>query len=441
MLHNVHKIYVLPLLFYVVCAFVLYHVVDKQSGHFDVDSYGYIDIAQFFAQTGILTDPHCIASPPVQPVGYHFFLGILLRIFNGSMALIIGVQILCMCLVIVCSIYLARILYGDVIAWIVGMLSACNIGYLVYAQLILAEVILLLLLMLFFLTYVYFLRDKRIGYVKGAGFFLGISMLIKPVVLLFIIPVAYVTYRVSYITYVLMLMIYFMMPIGIYILRNYVQYGAIFFAPMTELNLYQCFLAKVMSAVDGGDEQIIIENKLRFNAQSLADSSGWSHARYYFHHYIWNYPYVCSYIWLCNIFKTWFGLYATQLKKMVAPCQDIHSFFRQNGSLYDCIQCYITGGTDSKAMAWLSWINVWYDAIRLFFACLGLVVLYKRAQTMQVVFFLSWMMSMSIVTGIDGCCRYRLTYEPILLLLASIGLAYIVLLCKKSKGVYVCHYI
>jgi hypothetical protein len=94
---------------------------------------------------------------------------------------------------------------------------------------------------------------------------------------------------------------------------------------------------------------------------------------------------------------------------------------------------YIVGATDRVDIMILAWVELFYALMRLICAAIGLSVLMHKKKRLGW-FFLSMMLSFSIVTGIDGCCRYRITFEPILLLLAAIGLAYVyVHVVKKIK--------
>lgn len=415
--------------------------VAKPQGHYDVDSYGYDPIALYFAQTGTLTDPNNIMSPPVQPIGYHFFLGLLYLFFGHSIAVVVLVQLVLMIAVIVMLISIAMKLQGKEVATIVGILAAINLGLLIYPQLILAEVLLVLLLLLFMYCYISFLETSTLRTLIFSGLFLGISMLVKPVALLFIIPLSVITYVAHDLSTtikmrnLLLLVLCFAMPIIAYMGRNYVRYGAFAFAPMTQLNMYQCFLAKVISHVESTDQQEVIETKLRFTAYQAFDHSGWNRAQEHFYYYLSLYPHIFCYIWMQNVIKTWLGLYSTQLKSMINPPEHLptHSFFNQRGSLLSRLYTYIVGATDRVDIMILAWVELFYALMRLICAAIGLSVLMHKKKRLGW-FFLSMMLSFSIVTGIDGCCRYRITFEPILLLLAAIGLAYVyVHVVKKIK--------
>ncbi len=424
-------------------ALLLWCVIPEPAGHYDVDSYGYDPIAWHFAQTGTLTDPHNIESAPVQPVGYHFVLGMLYWLFGHNLVAVIWFQVMLTCCAIILLMHIAQLLFNTNVAWWVGLLVASNLGFIIYSQLILAETVLLFVLLFFLERYVQFLKTGSGSYIVQSAFCLGVSMLIKPVAALLLAPLVIITYcahKVCFtdkITFVLLLLLGFCLPNALYMARNYLQYGSFAFAPMTQLNLYQCLLAKVIGIVEDKDPQEITETTLRFQAVHSLDECGWQHAKEHFYAYLFAYPHLFVRIWLINVLKTWFGLYATQLKQMIEPKSylekshlaknhlDTHSFFNQHGSLMQRLHAYIVGGTTSRVVVFLAWFELCYAFIRFMLAVLGLYALWRNKQHILLWLFLSMMISFSILTGIDGCCRYRITYEPILILLAGVGIMFV----------------
>ncbi len=443
-LYNLIKIYTIPLLIFICGSFFLWLNIANPAGHYDVDSYGYDAIAIYFAKTGILTDPNNIASPPIQPVGYHFFLGLLYLLFGHSLAVVLFVQIILMVFSLILLISITQKLFGNKVAFVGGLLASLNLGFLIYPQLILAEVVLVLLLLLFMNYYISFLETSSLRALIFSGLFLGISMLVKPVALLSMAPLLILTYIAHDISVIdrmrniFVLLICFLLPILSYMERNYVHYGAFAFAPMAQLNMYQCFLSKVIGHVESIDQQEVIETQLRFNADQAFDHAGWTRAQEHFYYYLSSYPHLFCYIWMKNVIKTWLGLYSTQLKLMIQPPDHLptHSFFNQKGSLLTRLYTYIVGATDRIDIMILAWAELFYALMRLIFAAMGLSILMQKKRVVGC-FFLSMMITFSIVTGIDGCCRYRIAFEPILLLLAAIGLVYVyVYFIKKRESVY-----
>lgn len=419
------------------------------EGHYDIDSYGYDSIAMYFARTGILTDPHQPESAPIQPVGYPFILGLFFKLFGHDVRPVFIAQILLMCVVLVLLMLIAQRIAGDTVARITGMFFLFTPGFYLYPQLLLAETFVVVLILLVCERYLAFLSTGSISALSVTGLCAGISMLVKPVVMLLMIILAGLTWYTVVIQkktnmkaflYTLLLCGSFAMPVILYMVRNHVRYGHASFAPMMPLNIYQIFLSKVMATLSGKDPQEIIETTLRFKGAHSLDCAGWDHARTLFYEHATMHPSVCMQIWCLNVLKTWCGLYVSQLKRMIEPSERFiaHSYFMQTGTVCQKISGYVAGGTTK------TWINVcgWYECIwlliRLISAFIGLYFVFKKSVIFGW-FFLSVCISLSVPTGIDGCCRYRIIFEPILILLSAIAFSrvYVHLFNKKRSEKYV----
>lgn len=431
---------------YLLISALLWHATPP-AGHYDVDSYGYDSIAAYFAHTGVLTDPHHPESAPIQPVGYPFFVGIFYKLFGHDVRPILIAQILLMCAALALLMLIAQRVAGTKVANCTGLFFLCTPGFYIYSQLLLAETLLIVVLLYMLERYICFLQTGRLSALCIAGLCAGISMLIKPVVMLLMIALVLLT-RCSVRSHkktkreallsVLLLVGSFAVPPALYTVRNYVRYGHASFAPMMPLNIYQIFLAKVMGVLADKDPQEFIDTQLRFKGKHNFDASGWDHARALFVQHVKAYPLLCAKIWCVNVCKTWCGLYATQLKKMIEPDGSLsgHSFFGQQGTLFEKMYAYIVGGTASAWVVVLGWYECIWSIFRLLFALCGLCFLFKK-DVYAGWLFLSACISLSLPTGIDGCCRYRIIFEAVLILLSAIGFLRIYVHCfnkKKEQG-------
>lgn len=442
MLLNVQKESFVFILVYLFFATTLYFFVPKPQGHYDVDSYGYDPIAWHFAQTGTLTDPNSVNSAPIQPVGYPFVMGVLFTLFGHTITPIIIVQILLMSCALLLLMHIASTFFNKMIAAITAFCFLGTIGFYVYPQLILAETLLLVVLLLFVERYLTFLKTHDSSALCFSGLFLGISMLIKPVAMLFVVCLSIITFFAmhhSKIKNILLLLFSFFLPLTMYMTRNYVQYGCFAFAPTAQVNLYQVLLAKVIGSVEQKDPQEIIETELRFAGKHSLDDQGWQPAKKIFYTYLKKHPFTFVRIWFVNVCKTWLGLYSTQLKRLLEPERHkmAHSFFVQSGSLTQRIHHYIMGGTSHKWVENITWFELIWSIIRLLLTIVGLYVVFKMNSLIGW-FFVVMMISLSFPTGIDGCCRYRIVFEPILMLLTSVGIWKIVVcyITKKKEHWY-----
>ena len=421
---------------------LLWHVVPP-AGHFDVDSYGYDSIAAYFAQTGDLTDPHQPESAPIQPVGYPFIVGVFYKIFGRDVRPILIAQILLMCVALFLLMRIAQNFGGKKCACITGLFFLLSPGCYIYPQLLLAETFLVVLLLFMLERYLLFLRTGNMHLLMIIGVCAGISMLIKPVVMLLMVALLGITWcavraqkKSMKHAMLCMLVLFgtFALPVLVYVARNYVRYGHAAFAPMMPLNIYQVFLAKVMGALTHKDPQEFIESELRFQGAHSFDYAGWDHARDLFAQHVKAYPFLCIKIWCINVIKTWCGLYVTQLKKMIEPDGSLvgHSFFVQSGTCREKITAYIAGGTSLDWIVALGWYECIWSILRLLLASFGMYLIFKK-DTRLGWLFLSVCISLSVPTGIDGCCRYRIIFEAVLILLSAIGFLEMFVRCFNKK--------
>jgi hypothetical protein len=372
-------------------------------------------------------------------------------------------SLLCIWLIFV----IAGRLFGQGVARITLFLSAINVGFLVYAQLLLAETLMLTFLLFFFERFTVFLREQKVGQLAQAGLVLGLSVLIKPMALLFVflllpfiwfcggrrchdwsisgghdflgISIASDGAGVSAagcevhekkngvrqkFLYVFVLLVSFYLPLLGYMGYNYVTFGHFRYAPMTSLNIYQCFLSKVIAHVERQPVEQVRTQTLVFTGEHGFDERGWDVGRKLLPVYLKQHSFVFISVWCMNVIKTIFGLYATQLKLLLNPALvgGQHSFFKFSGTL--CEQCvaYVMGGVQNPVLSWIALCEMIFNGVRwllVFFACF----LLARAGSWCVLYlFGSYTFQCTLVTGIDGCCRYRMTFEPILIILAAIGI-------------------
>ena len=420
-------------LIYLLGSSCIWYAIDQPLGHYDVDSWGYSSIAEHFVSTGTLTDPHHPESAPIQPVGYPFFVGACFRLFGIDIRPVLMLQITLMCIALMLCMMIAKRIAGTKVAYITGIFFLLTLGFYIYPQLLLAESLLVVMLLCMLDRYIFFVQSGDICSLSIAGLAAGISMIIKPTVMLCILFLCACTYYVARIRQqkshmrafvsVAILLFSFTVPTGLYIMRNYMHYGYVAFAPMMQLNMYQIFLSKVMGSLADTDPQEIIETQLRFKGQHNFDTSGWDDARKLLIHHIQEYPLLCARIWLLNVAKSWLGLYVTQFKKMIEPthCVKGHSYFDQTGDFLQRMRTYIEGGTSYVQLKLLGWYECIWGLLRLILAFIGFIFLYKKDR-FYALFLLSICIAFSLPTGIDGCCRYRIVFEPVLLLFSAIGL-------------------
>jgi hypothetical protein len=223
---------------------------------------------------------------------------------------------------------------------------------------------------------------------------------------------------------ILFFIIAFALPPLVYMWRNYLIYGYFSFAPMMALNMYQCFLAKVIHHITGEPLQSIVDHQLRFTAVNSFDPAGWQQARQLFFFYLKRYPGTFVYVWLLNVIKTVCGLFTTQLKVLIEPqvrggdC----SFFLTSGTIIERAYAYIESGITHSWIRWIAWLEAGWMIVRAWLVMIGFWGLFQEKKYGLLGIFVLCLMLFCGVTGMDGCCRYRIVCEPLLIMITAYAL-------------------
>lgn len=415
---------------FLLLSLVMYVYVPDQRCHFDIDSVGYDNIARNFSQHGFLEESHRLGVHPVQTVGYPFFVGLIYTLFGANISAVIFLQLL---LAIACGLLMYAIahdLFNKSTARITLFLWSCNVGFLVYPQVMLAEILLTFFVLLFFHLFFSFLKSKKNIHLILAGLVLGISILIKPMALFFVpLLLMLCTFfskalKVHTKTFLFLLLFSVSVPVLGYMARNYRMYNFFALAPMTSLNMYQCFLSKVIARVEHRTVADVIDTQLRFKSTNFLDDAGWSHARSLFFTYLKQYPHMFVVVWFENVIKTVLGLFSTQMKLLFEPtlrggdC----SFFKEQGSLMQKAMGYIASGTQSTVIQSVALLEAIWNIMRWLLVIAALYFLCALKRYFLSSLFVLFIAQCALVTGIDGCCRYRITFEPLLIMLTAYAL-------------------
>lgn len=424
--YNDQRFFLICIFIYLFLAISLYIQTPTTTSCLDIDSTGYDCLACHFAQTGKLVDPQNAAKAPVQTVGYPFIIGLLYTLFGHHYAIVIGLQIMCMALSIWLIALCALKIGGSNVARSAALLSALNIGFLVYPQFLLAESFLVLLIAIFFERFIdYLFYGSRVALI-WASTALGFSLIIKPTALFFCVLVIgiVVIHEKKIRNKILWALVCFfclMLPLICYMLRNKFLYGYFHIAPMMSLNMYIVFLSKVIAAV----QNISVEQATTiippFQAENTLDERGWQAARELFYWYVYHEPFTCIMIWLQNVLKSAGGLFSTQLKLLLNPAikgGDV-SFFLYTGSLFERIINYLLAGSSQAGLVIISTLEALWSLARWLLVVGASVLLYKERRYILLILLGSFILNGLLVTGFDGCGRYRILVEPMLILLAS----------------------
>lgn len=418
------------LLFFITSSWLAYYATPNHDSHFDLDSPTYQRIADNICKRNKYLDPlnHDI---PVQTIGYPLFLAFIQALFGYNLPCIIVIQIIITLLTIMLLYSLNKRLLGIPGSRVTLLLSCTNIGFIVFSQWILTETILTFFITLWLERFFTYLQDRKLYQLITACISIALSIIIKPI-LLFFVPVwlVYVLlfYDLTFTKNIKHTCLSFLITYAIitgYMTYNHITYDSFTIAPLAYENIYYYFLAKVLA--QHGDvpvSQALIAIEKTCNGLPRSDSNRWNTARIILRDYAYAHPCSVIALWLSNVIKTWLGLFSTQLKILLNPALKggDTSFSCTKGSLIHRLYRYCIQGAISKTVAAIALLEAFLLIIRYIFAAIGLLNLIRTKQYFIASFFVLYLGYCSIITGHDGCARYRMPLEPVLIILATSGI-------------------
>lgn len=404
---------------YTLFSYVIYQAIPHEQAYLEVDSVLYDRIARNFAQYNQLKDPHHPKSVPLQPVGYPFFMGLIYKVWGYSYNAIIIIQLVAAWCCALLTFLIAYHLFDVYVARIALLFFAFHIGFLTYPFFILAEIVTVFFVLLFW--WLFLLRRYAF-----AGLSAGLSVVIKSVILLYI-PISALAIiciaRKRPISTLLLFIGTTSIPIIGYMTYNYCVWGYWQIAPLTSLNIYQVFFSKILASLWGDTPEKHIKTVLQFKGEHYFDESGWRDARALFWTYFKQEPVVYVYVWMQNVSKSMCGLFSTQLKVLLDPMLKggSCSFFATNGTFLDRIGAYLWQGAHSWTMRVVVVYEALWSVMRIGGFMIGLFMLMNKKYYVMTFLIISFIMQCVLITGFDGCARYRLICEPLILVVVAAG--------------------
>ena len=241
-------------LIFLIISCIIYKNVSPAHSHKDIDSNSYIKKAELFCETNKFAETNNSQAHIMEhTIGYHFFIGMIYKLFGKQTKYIIWLQILLMLLTGFILFFAIQHISNPIISTMTFALFTINIGYLTFAQFILAETILIFFLVLFIERFFYFLKTKNLLALGLSGLSLGISTIVKPAGLYFIIPAAVFVAIFAFLKInsykkflaIPIIIISFLIPVEGYKTYNYINHGTYIFTSLGNHNLYVWFWGKV----------------------------------------------------------------------------------------------------------------------------------------------------------------------------------------------------
>lgn len=405
-------IYICILLFTGVSC-VLYHLIDTKRPHQDIDSKAYIENAQIFAKDMSFSQRQDF---PYYALGYSMILGMLYKTCGDDAFWIVILQILLALLSGILMACIAQRLFGQQASFVTFFLMTINLGYLVFVQFILTEILLSFFLLLFLERCTAYLQTKKMSALYTAGFVLGLSIMIKPAALYFPLLLLPLVRLKSWIIFIC----YFLVPIFGYMAHNKIVFNTFKVSKLDEINLLYWWYPHVLAAQRG-----TTSDHERLKLQKIAQKKGESVVKDAFKHDLYAQPLLFLNVWLKNVIKTFLGLYTSNLKVLMGKKNNHEiSFFRQKGSFFQKMTSYISGGTTKRWIIVVGYMEFGFQIARYLLCLLAFVLMALRRRWNILYLFSAYVFYFSMITGHDGCARFRMMFEGVLIILMAYALVW-----------------
>jgi 4-amino-4-deoxy-L-arabinose transferase-like glycosyltransferase len=404
-----------------VLSFVLFKQVVPPKNHMDIDSGAYVQAANFLLKDGSFAR---LKQQPYYGLGYPLVLAGLKKLGHESVGFIICIQALLAWFIALLIWRIAALLFNRRAAWIAYFWAVTHVGLLVFAQFLLTEIELMFFLTLFVERLLSFLYTRRLTQLAAAGFALGLSCTIKSVGLLFIGPLVVLLvlmlWRSGAARAVAVLIVACMLPYSAYVLHNKVMFEQSERSSMVKINLYYWYYPHLRAQINGtsvDDERRYLQKEVAFEAiNSLLVRDVTAH------------PARAVGVLIKNWVKTLCGLYTSNIKLLVDEqfVAGSLSFFRLKGCLVDCLWAYITNNTNLLWIKIVGCIEALFLGLRYVLIPFGCLVLVRQRRWWVLTFIILYIGYFIGITGHDGCARFRMMIDMMLLVLAAGGCASLV---------------
>ena len=418
---------VLSLVIFTTCSSLLYYSMPDLDAHQEVDSEEYELIAREYVRTGYLAHP--AYGMPVHTAGYYWLMGLVYKFISSHQAWVFFVQWF-LSLVCFWLIYkTALLLFGLPVALVALFFISCNLGFMVFTQLILAEILLAVCLCGFLYAMALFSQSDNAKDLIVAALLLAASVMVKPVALFYGLVLPFFVWGVAGRTFknharmVLISLLFFYLPLTGYMTYNYYMFGNFAVTTLHTGNLYDYFFPRrIMPRLHGG-ERVEVQKYLDGSVDQKDHERRSSRM---FFDLLKKYPMMYAAAVIEGMIKIFFGLYSTHLKVMFNRelLGGSLSFFAvQGSSILQKLYNYTKFGTDNIVLQLISLFEMCWLFLLYFLLCYALVSLLYKRNYFLILFWGSYVGYITLAAAFDGCGRYRMMLEPILV----IGAAYAVI--------------
>lgn len=393
----------------------------------DIDSNAYLYNAEKFYKHNVFTLKETDKNAPYFALGYPAFIGLIYKYFKPETNTVIWIQIFLTLFTCFFIFNITSLIFGSNIGIVAFILSSINIGFITFSNFLLTESLLTFLFSLFIYLFVLFLNKNKLKYILFSGLILGISIWVKPAAIYFILPmmllIAYLSNGIR-IKAIALFALSFYVPVLSYMYYNKVNFGHFSVATLGNENIYFYLFPKVLALKNNTSIEFESKKLHEMVKGSKLNPKNWQDIKKFLITSFKKDPVIFAQVWFKNVLKTFLGLYSTNLKVLVnhdLKGGDI-SFFKTRGNLLDRVWQYICLGTNYFIIKYIALYESLWTLLRYILVLLGLMFLLIKRDFKYFFFLFFYIFYFSMITGHDGCARFRMMFEPALIVLAAQGL-------------------
>ena len=420
-------------------AFYLYTSQNTEL-YFQGDQVEYIKLGKILHDQFQFDETFYTNRAPLYPA----FISLILKFYNNLNFIILTQHLVSLSFIIIA--YNIGLIYSKEIAFISGILCSLNLNFIIHANFFLTETLFGLFFFIFLFFSIHFLKFFKIKFLLFSGIFLGLSALVRPLVIYF--PIVFLIFLVfakynfkKKFLAIFVFLITFYATIFPWMFHNYKLHGHFALTSSLASNISGWYLPHI-------DQ---FEKKINLSEARIKNNNAWENykkdlkpevvedyfeldkeAKKYFFNIIKEYKFT-------SIAQAWF--WGGMKNILSPPFIDFATLFKINHSSF-----YDTPG-DSFVKQAFNFIffnsNIYYSFILIFgilliiifrFVQLFGIFHYFKKDKYLLLFLISIIIYFLFVSGPIGYGKYRFPLEIIFILLTSKGIFYFDQLKKEKRN-------
>lgn len=423
---------------FLVRAVVFQGYLSRDTNYWQIDSATYHLVGSSFAQgNGIATSsgaPNFYRVP-----GYPIYLGLFYKCFGDSPIAALWVQIILASLIPILIFLLSLAIFPNRkrLAMAASAYSVMHLGLVLYSGFLMTETLFLLFFIGFLLFFFSYKHNPKL--LAVAGFLLGVASLIRPVghyvigltLLVMLLQKGLLNDKIRN---GLLLFGAWLVPVAMWLARNFILTGHIFFHTLPGGHFLNLSASRVvMQAEDityqqarmkvSSEAHKAMRDKQRQNKKALSEIERCYVMEELAIKHFKAHPFISMKIWLTDMFRTSFSLYSAEVLYLASGRKEIDYFAKERG-LWTMVQRYLVPETDSLPLKTLVWIEILLYAAILFGFARALLTVFcsgNKQQKALWVTILSFIALFIVIALAGGYARMRLPIEPFLIICGLSG--------------------